>query len=63
MSDKKKVAAKPVKKSYSVHGMYKVSGDALTRNNKSCPKCGPGFYMAKHKNRVSCGKCNYSENL
>jgi small subunit ribosomal protein S27Ae len=49
------------KKSYSVHTMYEASGDSLKRKNKSCPKCGPGTYLGEHKDRVSCGKCQYSE--
>jgi len=28
---------------------------------KSCPKCGAGVKLAKHKNRLSCGKCGYFE--
>ncbi len=29
--------------------------------NKTCPKCGVGFLMAEHANRISCGKCGYTE--
>jgi ubiquitin-small subunit ribosomal protein S27Ae len=29
--------------------------------NKVCPKCGAGFVMAEHANRISCGKCGYTE--
>jgi small subunit ribosomal protein S27Ae len=29
--------------------------------NQACPKCGPGFFMAEHSNRKSCGKCGYTE--
>lgn len=25
-----------------------------------CPRCGPGVFMAKHKDRMSCGKCGYA---
>ncbi len=39
-------------------------GDAF-ENGKAkkpvCPKCGPGVFMATHKDRVSCGKCGYTE--
>ncbi|MBI5226613.1 30S ribosomal protein S27ae [Candidatus Micrarchaeota archaeon] len=28
---------------------------------KNCPKCGPGFHLAEHKNRRTCGKCAYME--
>lgn len=40
---------------------YKLEGDTLTRTKKHCPKCGPGVFMAEHKDRVSCGKCGYTE--
>jgi small subunit ribosomal protein S27Ae len=40
---------------------YKVEGDKVTRTKPSCPKCGPGVFMAAHKDRVSCGKCGYTE--
>ncbi|MBU3905123.1 MAG: hypothetical protein KJ906_03170 [Nanoarchaeota archaeon] len=26
-----------------------------------CPRCGPGIKLAAHKDRVTCGKCGYSE--
>jgi small subunit ribosomal protein S27Ae len=28
---------------------------------KWCPRCGPGTMLAQHKDRVTCGKCGYSE--
>ncbi|MFH1786426.1 MAG: 30S ribosomal protein S27ae [archaeon] len=40
---------------------YKVEGDQVLRTKKSCPRCGPGVYLAEHKNRMTCGKCNYTE--
>ena len=42
-------------------GLYSVKGDTLTRTHKFCPKCGPGTFLAEHANRLSCGKCGYSE--
>ena len=42
-------------------GLYEAKGDTLTRTHKSCPKCGPGTFLANHENRRSCGKCGYSE--
>ena len=37
--------------------------DKATRKNKFCPKCGPGVFLAKHKNRHVCGKCHYMESI
>ena len=25
-----------------------------------CPKCGPGIFLAMHKDRQTCGKCGYT---
>ena len=44
-----------------VSSLYKVDGDKLERKNKICPKCGNGVFMTEHKDRVSCGKCGYTE--
>ena len=40
---------------------YKVEGGKLVRLKKQCPKCGPGVFLAEHSNRVSCGRCGYTE--
>ena len=52
---------KRVRKPTQIWKAYKVNGQKLDRNNKSCPKCGPGNFMANHKNRSSCGRCGYTE--
>jgi small subunit ribosomal protein S27Ae len=44
----------------TVHKMYKV-GEKAERLKKTCPKCGPGMFMAQHKDRTTCGKCHYTE--
>ena len=40
---------------------YKVEGNTAVPQRKACPRCGPGVFMAEHKDRVSCGKCGYTE--
>jgi ubiquitin-small subunit ribosomal protein S27Ae len=42
-------------------GFYTVQGETLSRTHRSCPKCGPGTFLAEHGNRRSCGRCGYSE--
>lgn len=54
-------AAKPVKKGKPVSRLYEISGNSIKKKNKICPKCGDGTYMANHKDRTTCGKCNYME--
>jgi len=39
---------------------YKITGDKIERK-RYCTKCGPGIFMAEHKDRYSCGKCSYTE--
>jgi ubiquitin-small subunit ribosomal protein S27Ae len=42
-------------------GFYSVDGPTLSRSHRNCPKCGPGIFLAEHKDRRSCGKCGYME--
>lgn len=41
--------------------LYRVEGDKIERLRKSCPKCGEGVFLAEHEDRLSCGKCGYTE--
>ncbi len=59
MADEKK--KEPKKARIAKKDYYKIEGTKLTRSRKHCPKCGPGVFMAEHANRVSCGKCGYTE--
>jgi len=49
------------KSAYKIHKVYKVEGDTIASKNKTCPKCGKTIFMANHKDRWTCGKCNYME--
>ncbi len=40
---------------------YKIEGNRVDRTRQSCPKCGPGTFLAQHEGRVSCGRCGYTE--
>ena len=57
---KKEAAAK---KEETKRELYKVEGDTVVRTRQACPKCGPGVFLAQHKDRLSCGKCGYTEFL
>nr|AFK45263.1 unknown [Lotus japonicus] len=65
---KKKVYTKPKKNKHkrkkvklSILKYYKVDkkNNKITRLKKECPQpeCGAGVFMAEHKNRHYCGKC------
>ena len=62
MAEKKeKKGKKP--KSKSKHRGVKVwekyEGGKI--KGRFCPRCGPGYLLGEHGNRVTCGKCHYSE--
>lgn len=62
MADKKPEAKKTevkVKKGPG-DGRYKKYKDG-TSSAKHCPKCGEGYYLASHQDRMYCGKCKYTE--
>jgi len=56
----KKEKPKAPKRRIQVHKLYKVEADGLTRLRKECPRCGRGYFMAQHKNRLTCGNCGYT---
>jgi len=63
-----KPAEKPAKKAAGKkgasglkHTFYKIEDGRLERLRTSCPKCGAGVFLAKHSDRVSCGRCGYAE--
>jgi small subunit ribosomal protein S27Ae len=39
---------------------YELKGETATRKNTFCPRCGPGYWLSKQKNRLYCGKCGYT---
>jgi small subunit ribosomal protein S27Ae len=41
--------------------LYEIADNELTRIRQSCPRCGEGVFLAKHKDRLSCGKCGYTK--
>jgi len=58
-TSKKKTTHKHVAIKLGAINYYKVdSNGKVTYSQKSCPKCGPGIFMAKHYDRHYCGKCH-----
>ncbi|HLQ03865.1 MAG TPA: 30S ribosomal protein S27ae [Nitrososphaerales archaeon] len=56
----KKEKPKAPKRRIQVWKLYKLEGDKATRLRRECPRCGRGYFMAEHKNRLSCGNCGYT---
>ena len=48
---------KVVKKS----SKYSIQDGKVKREGRACPKCGTGVFMAKHGDRLHCGRCGYTE--
>lgn len=63
MAKDSKSKAKVKKEGKKLSALYNISGDKIEKKNKTCPKCGPGMFLAKHKDRIVCGKCQYVEFL
>ena len=54
--------AKPEKKKEEkgIHALYKIEGEKVTRLRPICERCGPGYFMAKHEDRYTCGHCGFT---
>jgi small subunit ribosomal protein S27Ae len=61
--EKKEKAPKPEKKKKQdkkIYTLYKIEGDKATRLRPLCERCGPGYFMADHGNRYTCGHCGFT---
>ena len=43
-----------------VHAMYKIEGEKVSRTRPTCERCGPGYFMADHHDRFTCGHCGFT---
>lgn len=41
--------------------IYEKEDDEVKVQRKNCPRCGNGVFLADHGDRLSCGKCGYTE--
>ena len=59
MADAKPAGAKP---QAAAKGAGKKSKARKPyKAGRACPKCGPGVRLATHANRLTCGRCGYTE--
>jgi small subunit ribosomal protein S27Ae len=57
-------APKPEKKKKeekSIFTLYKIESDKVVRLRPTCERCGPGYFMADHGNRYTCGHCGFTK--
>jgi small subunit ribosomal protein S27Ae len=52
--------AKKKKEERGVHALYKIEGEKVTRLRPTCERCGPGYFMANHQDRYTCGHCGFT---
>jgi len=48
------------KEEKGVHAMYKIEGDKVSRARPTCERCGPGYFMADHNSRYTCGHFGFT---
>ena len=48
------------KEEKGVHAMYKIEGDKVAKACPTCERCGPGYFMADHHDRYTCGHCGFT---
>ena len=61
--EKPEKAAKPAKKKRpdkKIYTLFKVEQDKVVRLRPTCERCGPGYYMAQHADRYTCGHCGFT---
>jgi small subunit ribosomal protein S27Ae len=48
------------KKAEGVSVLYKIEGDKVSRARPTCERCGPGYFMADHNSRYTCGHSGFT---
>jgi small subunit ribosomal protein S27Ae len=48
------------KEEAGIKAMYKVEGEKFSRTRPTCERCGPGYFMADHDSRYTCGHCGFT---
>lgn len=43
-----------------VYALYRIENYKISRLRPTCERCGPGYFMANHKDRYTCGHCGFT---
>ena len=57
---KPETRAEKKKEEKGIHALYKIEGEKVIRLRPTCERCGPGYFMAKHQDRYTCGHCGFT---
>jgi len=61
IEEAKTVEAKPKKKKgKGIYMHYEIEDGKLKRTLPFCERCGPGYFMADHGDRYTCGHCGFT---
>ncbi len=55
-----KAEKKGKKEEKGIYSVYKIEGDKVARLRPTCERCGPGYFMADHHDRFTCGHCGFT---
>lgn len=55
-----KKAEKKKREEKGAFKLYKLDKDKVLRLRPTCERCGPGYFMADHGDRYSCGHCGFT---
>ena len=58
-SQKERPRSKKKHTHVQVWKLYEIKDGKAVRKRESCPRCGPGTFLASYKTRKYCGKCGY----
>jgi small subunit ribosomal protein S27Ae len=48
------------KEEKGVFSLYKIENNQIVRLRPTCERCGPGYFMADHGDRYTCGHCGFT---
>jgi len=62
MAEKKRdnETATKKKEQKGIYALYKIEDNKISRLRPTCERCGSGYFMAKHKDRYTCGHCGFT---
>ena len=48
------------KEEKGIFSLYKIENNQIVRLRPTCERCGPGYFMADHGDRYTCGHCGFT---
>lgn len=44
----------------NTHELYEIKDGKIERKRPFCSRCGKGYFMADHGDRMTCGHCGFT---